>query len=172
MRLRVLGMVLVFCLGVSLGGFAEDWHAPSNAPEMALDRILKAADADGALLDNLLAGRGKKGFKPSVDYAGLVTPAFLASVRSVERQLVRENCKGRYTDGICGLDYSPVSCSQDSSDGYLYRTLALDAHSAVVRYIWPSDKAEVAEFRLVEAQGTWRLDGVRCLDLKTSFHMN
>lgn len=171
-----VGLLLVFFLSGTVVAAEPGWHVPGSAPERTLDRLLKTADADDGLLDNLLSGRGKKGFRPSVDYGASVTPALLRSIRLVERQLVKQTCGGRYTGEVCGLDYSPISCAQDNSDHYLYRTLAQTDHSAVVSYAWPPENASetpsaIAEFRLVEANGSWRLDGVKCVELHTSFHM-
>jgi hypothetical protein len=141
------------------------WHAAQTASEVALDRILKQADGDGDQLDNLLDGRGRPGFRPTVDYTATLTPPLLAAIKQTEKQLVQKSCHGHYTDEICGLDFSPLTCAQDVNDTYLYRTNFDGGHIVEISYAWASDKpAPAATYRLIEAGGTWKLDGIKCQD--------
>ncbi|WP_338664374.1 hypothetical protein VQH23_04240 [Pararoseomonas sp. SCSIO 73927] len=140
------------------------FHPPASEAEQALDAIIRRADADPDPLSNLLEGRGRRGFRPSVDYAAALTPALLASIRSTERALLRRNCGGRYRPGeICGLDFVPLTCAQDSAETYLYRTQVARPGEAIIAYRPPGEsRTPVATYRLLRRGGAWRIDGIRC----------
>jgi hypothetical protein len=138
------------------------FHAPQTGAERALEKILRRADKDERLLDNLLQGRGARNFKPSVNYETLLTPALIAPIRAQEKALVAKDCKGKYLEGeICGLDYSPITCGQDSGERYEFRTREAEPRTASIDFRWPGGKT-VATYRLVKADGAWKMDGVSC----------
>jgi hypothetical protein len=78
--------------------------------------------------------------------------------------LVQQSCGGRYTGEVCGLDFSPVTCAQDINDTYLYRTEFNCGHVADISYVWSSDDTSpTATYVLLEAGGSWKIDGIKCL---------
>jgi hypothetical protein len=167
-RLSGFGMALAIVMaGAATSGPQTSpggWHAPLTTSELALDRILKMADGDSAQLDNLLGGRGKARFHPTVDYKAVMTPSLLTAIKRSEDQLVQKSCGGRYTGEVCGLDFSPVTCAQDVNDTYLYRTEFKRTHVAEVSYAWPSgDASPTATYMLLEEGGIWKIDGIKCL---------
>ena len=62
------------------------------------------------------------------------------------------------------MDYSPITCAQDFSDSYLYRTESSGPDQAEITYYWPGEKKPVATYRLVRQAQTWKIDGIRCTD--------
>jgi hypothetical protein len=141
---------------------AEGFHDVETEAERALDAILKRVDHDHQALDNLLGGRGP-GFRRTVDYRTMITPPALAAIAAHEKEVVKRTCGGRYRDGeICGLDYVPVTCAQDSNPVYFYRTLSASADRAEIAQKWPYSKEPGATYRLVRDGGGWKIDGIRC----------
>lgn len=148
----------------------KDFHPPRTAAERALDRVLLLdRDDDNSWAFVLGSTWYRAGDDPG--YAALYTPALLASVRDLERRLVQESCGGEYQEGeICGLDYRPITCGQDVSDtGYVYLTIRQAPREALLTRAWP-ESVESTEpmggpvYRMVEAGGTWKLDGIICSD--------
>jgi hypothetical protein len=165
MRRSVAALLVLAAIGSaaaaesSLAGF----HAPQTEAERALDTILMATGRDDTALDNLLGGRGKAGFRPTIDYRRFVTDALLRAIRDAEAALVKRDCGGAYREGeICGLDYDPLTCAQDSNPRYLYRTETQHAGTARIAYAWPGQPAVAATYRLVLRDGRWKLDGIKC----------
>ena len=172
---RVVLTLVVASLGAATSAAevpATEWHSPQSAPELALDRILKTADGDEALLDNILEGRGKNNFHPSVDYRSMLTPMLLSSIRKYEKLEVKKSCGGHYLPEVCGIDFSPINCAQDSNDTYLYSTKLGSDQSAIVSYTWPSaNPSAVAIYRMTGGPGHWRIDGIVCADFGIKFNM-
>ena len=168
MRWPVIALVAASVIAVIAPARAADarlpgFHAPQTEAERALDAILKSAGKDAAELDNLLEGRGKPGFRPTVDYRRVLTDALLRAIRDAEAALVKRDCDGAYRDGdICGLDYDPLVCAQDTAARYLYRTDAQQADTARISYAWPDQSKLAATYQLVRTGGRWKLDGIRC----------
>ena len=131
-------------------------------PRSSTGAILRRVDADPEPLVNLLNGRGERGFRRTVDYTALLTPSLIAAIAHAERAPLRRNCEGRYRPGeICGLDFVPITCAQDSAEAHLYRIGATrpgEARSTVVTY------------RPVQGADKWRMDGIRCGEGAPSFN--
>jgi hypothetical protein len=157
--------LLFLCLLASSGTSAlpqAAFHAPQSEPERALAKILGQADKDEHLLDNLLQGRGAKTFKPTFNYETLLTTALVEAIRAHEKALVAKDCKGKYLEGeICGLDYSPITCGQDSNTRYEFRTPQAGPNIAKIEFRWPGGKT-AASYRVIKAEGTWKIDGISC----------
>jgi hypothetical protein len=152
----------LFALGASAPPHAK-FHAPQSEPERALDSILKRVDKDENLLDNLLQGRGTKNYKPTFDYASLLTSGLIAAIRTKEREIVRRDCRGKYVEGdICGLDYSPITCAQDMNSKYEYRTLENTGDAVKIEYRWPPGGKPVATYTLRKNGTDWKIDGISC----------
>ncbi|MDE2630625.1 MAG: hypothetical protein KGM97_06505, partial [Alphaproteobacteria bacterium] len=135
--------------GATLPAFAVGAFHPAKTPaEIALDGILHRADADPRQLANLLHRPGADG---RVDYARMLTPALVAAMSKAEKTLVRKDCGGKYLkDEICGLDYSPLTCAQDSSPSYIYHTILELPGRTVIEYAWPGGKVAEATYTLIE----------------------
>lgn len=156
----------------SAEGRQASWHAPETIPELALNRILKLADSDRDQLDNLFGGRGAKNFRQTIDYTTTLTAPLRAAIRSAEDLEVKNSCGGSYTPGeLCGLDFSPISCTQDYNDVYLYETTSESEYAALVSYTWPRDEQPIATYKLIKESGHWKIDGIRCGPLGIAFHM-
>lgn len=143
---------------------APGFHEAQSEAERALDSILKRVDHDNQALDNLVGGRGP-GFRRTVEYRTMLTAPVLAAIAAREKDAVKRSCGGRYReDEVCGLDYMPVTCAQDSSPLYYYRTDSESTDAAQVAYHAPFGQAAQATYRLVKEAGTWKIDAIRCRD--------
>jgi hypothetical protein len=150
-------------LAIAWPAAAETMHPPKTPPERALDAILKQADQDPDLLDNLFDGRDKRPYRAAVDYTKVLTAPLMAAMSAKEKSLVQAGCDGHYRKGeSCGLDYSPITCAQDLNDLYLYRTNASSADRAEITYAWPGTKKSAATYRLVHQGNAWKIDGISC----------
>ena len=139
-------------------------HPAATEAEKALDKLLRLSEKRSGLVDVLLGLPG--GGKGDAALARELTTARLRrDLTELERQAVRNNCKGRYIPGeLCGLDYNPLTCAQDESDApYSYRTTAASAERADIVYSWPGAADPSASFVMVREAGAWKLDAVRCL---------
>jgi len=158
---------LVVAVGLALAwpAAAENIHPPMTTAERTLDGILKHSDHDADELDNLFGGRGQRNFHPSVDYSKVLTAPLIAAITAKEKALVQAGCGGHYQKGeVCGMDFSPITCAQDMSDSYLYRTEASGGDRTEISYYWPGTKQPVAAYRLIRQAETWKIDGIRCTD--------
>lgn len=153
---------LVAVLLLSLPAAAETPHPAATPMEKALHTLLVGFSKDERSALTLLGQPGGKGKVPDT-----VTPALVQAMRAAEQAAVKRDCGGKYQDGmICGLDYHPVLCGQDSPAKFLYRTVGADR----VEMYWPGEKKPTATYRMAEAGGTWKLDGIACTEAD-SFNM-
>lgn len=131
------------------------FHPPTSAAEIALDHVLKIADADEFQLDNLLH-RYPVVRKKQVDYRPLLAAQLIAAMQAEEKKLVARDCGGKYREGdICGMDYSPITCAQDSDAAYTYKTIAQHARDAIIA-------GPGAIYRVVQVGSGWQIDGIKC----------
>jgi hypothetical protein len=143
------------------------FHEPQTEVERALDKILRLdLDDDGSLF-NFIAGAPYSNPAKSQRYAQLFTRTLLDAWRKAEADLVRINCGGKYIEGdLCGFNYDPIICGQDSPDRYVYRTIKSEKGSASVVTAWPDmlsmDWNYFTSYRLVNENTRWKLDGVDC----------
>jgi hypothetical protein len=148
------GASMIVALAAPSAAATAGYQPPKSAAEIALDRILKAADADEFQLDNLLH-RYPVVPKKRVDYRGLLTVPLIDAMQAEEKKLVAKDCGGKYLEGeICGMDYSPITCAQHGVT-YAYKTVARHAHDAVVA-------GPAATYRMIQVGSGWQLDGVKC----------
>jgi len=144
---------------------ADTIHPPRSYAERALDGILKHADYDTNQLDNLFGGRGQKNFHATADYSKVLTAPLLAAITAKQKAMLKADCGGEYRKGdICGMDSSPITCAQDVSDSYLYRTQSSSDDRAEIAYYWPGTREPVATYRLIRQAETWKIDAIRCAD--------
>jgi hypothetical protein len=131
--------------------------------ELFLDIVLRRVGSDPQALDNLLGGRGKRNFHASVDYKGMLSLGLLTDIGQVEHEAVRANCGGQYhSNDVCGLDFMPVTCSQDTAPVYYYRTENATEDRVRIAYRWAPDGQTVATYLLIRHNGLWQLDGIDC----------
>ncbi len=139
------------------------FHAASSPVERLLDRIINTADKDPDLgpFALKLPSRDRRA---DSKYSALFSPALERAWSTAEADLVKKDCGGAYQEGeICGMDFSPITCAQDSNDGkYQYATTAQDDHSAVIALRWAGQPDVVATYRLLRHGGAWLMDGVAC----------
>jgi hypothetical protein len=160
-----LALILAAGTGLAWPAAAGTIHPPATTAERALDAILKHADQDPDQLDNLFDGRGQRPFVPAEDYTKLLTAPVIAAMSAKEKAMVQAACGGHYRKGeVCGMDFSPITCAQDLSDSYLYRTEASAEDRADISYYWPGTDKPVATYRLVRQAQTWKIDGIRCAE--------
>lgn len=159
----VAGLAIAIAAAATPGLAEEGFHPARTAPEIALNRILRRADADHVLLDNLFKRYGPVPRARRVDYSAFLTPELLAALASTEAKMVKENCGGQYRDGeICGLDYSPITCAQDYAKPYSYRTESSGPGRAAIAYRWPHRHDIAARYDLKIDAGVWKIDNISC----------
>ncbi len=144
-------------------GDISEFHAPQTEAEKKLNFIITTTDK---IIDFVLFTVNRPGRDRSDD--NFLLPLFSKTLRSTwikeERELVKEECGGKYIDGDrCGVSHNPLTCAQDyNEDGYLYKTLAEDDEVAIISYLWPHIPETAATFRMIRQKGQWIVDGVSC----------
>jgi hypothetical protein len=130
-------------------------HPPKSPAELALDKVLKTADRDDLQLDNLLH-RYPVAKAKQIDYRPALTAQLIAAMQAEEKRLVAKDCGGKYLEGeLCGMDYSPITCAQDTVAPYTYKTVAQHDRDAIIA-------GPGATYRMIQAGSGWQLDGVKC----------
>jgi hypothetical protein len=158
-------------IGLFAGPALAAPHPPASEPERALNATLRVADKDEKEFDNLSLAPRKPTFRPTVDYRRMLSAPLLAAFVSQQRRVLKADCGGKYLEGeLCGMDYDPITCAQDSPDHYLFETLRADPTSAVVKMSWPHEN-QITTYRLVRRQGRWLIDGIHCADADAGFNM-
>ena len=161
-------LALVACLGLCSGeaqaGPPGPFHIPTTPPERALDAALQQNDRALDPVSDLSRFRRRALNRSSAtDLASRLSPGLLEAFDGAEKALVVRDCGGRYRDGeLCGLDYDPLTCAQDYTPGYLYRTELTTAGQAVISYRWPELPKPVATYRMIRQADRWLVDGVQC----------
>jgi hypothetical protein len=141
----------------SAGANAAD-HLASTAAEVALDKVLKIADADGRILDNLFHRYPDWPVPPAkrVEYKRLLTGRFLGALNKTQRALVQSDCGGVYRKGdVCGFDWNPITCAQDVFTSFTYHSLRDDGNRAVIA-------AHGNTYTMVRENAAWKLDDAAC----------
>jgi hypothetical protein len=155
-------------------GPRQPFHAARSVPEKALDAIIRRSDKDDNMFNYVLKRPGYDATKDA-GYSRLFTPNLLLAWAHAEAELVKQDCGGKYLEGeICGFDYSPITCAQDSSDsGRVYRTIEATDDAVRIAYRWGGRgaPAEGPRYRLIKDGRDWKLDGVDCGDGVT-FNLN
>ncbi len=134
-------------------------HPPRSEAEIALSKILKAADADDEILDNLFHRYPASPVPAAkrVDYGRFLTRAFFAALKEQQKKLVQSDCGGVYREGdICGMDYNPLTCAQDTVGAVSLSTVTSTAGRAVIA------DARTDRYTMAHEQDGWKLDGVDC----------
>ena len=155
-RLSLLGAAVLIALAVPAAAAAPaGFHPPKSPAEVALDKVLKAADADEFQLDNLLH-RYPVVPKKRVDYRTMLSAPLIAAMQAEEKKLVAHDCGGKYLEGeVCGMDSSPITCAQDVVAPYRYKTVTQHAKDATIA-------GPNATYRMTQIHGGWQVDGIKC----------
>ncbi|MBV8976462.1 MAG: hypothetical protein JO261_10465 [Alphaproteobacteria bacterium] len=141
---------------------AASAHAPQTDAEKTLDKILRTAEGDELILDNVLHRFPVPATK-RVDYSKWLTPALIASLQAEQKRLLDQDCGGKYVEGdICGMDYNPLTCAQDTMAVHAYATLSESGDAVTIT------RAAVA-YRMTHTGPGWRLDGIKCKELQFNF---
>jgi hypothetical protein len=154
MRIRKATSIIAMFIVPAIAGSAAA-TAPRTPAETALDKVLKTADRDEEVLDNLLH-RYPVAAAKRIDYGKWLTPTLIASLQAEEKKLVAQDCGGKYREGdICGMDYNPLTCAQDTVRPLSYKTVQQNADTAVIAVTG-------ATYRMAHTSAGWQLDGVKC----------
>ncbi|MDE2182424.1 MAG: hypothetical protein KGJ78_05330 [Alphaproteobacteria bacterium] len=163
--IKIMGTVAALAASYAIAvpaSAAGSFHPPASQTEKELDRMLHAADADDNELNNIVH---RPGSRQTRDYGTMLTPALIAAIRKTEMEWVRRDCGGKYRKGEeCGLDFLPLTCSQDVSQTYLYHTVLDLGSRVVIEYAWPQDGKRAATYTLLQTPRGWRIDGISCAD--------
>jgi hypothetical protein len=153
---KAMSVIAMFVVPAIAGiSAAQASPAPHTPAEMALDKVLKTADRDEEVLDNLLH-RYPVAAAKRIDYRQWLTPKLIASLQAEEKKLVAQDCGGKYREGdICGIDYNPLTCAQDTVRPLSYKTVQQSADTAVIAVTG-------ATYRMAHTSAGWQLDGVKC----------
>ncbi len=141
----------------------ESFHiAQSDAEKILLD-IIRRANTDNNIIKYIL-GRPRYDAKKDTGYSYLFTKTLLQVMAKKESDLVKRSCGGKYTGKICGIDYNPITCSQDFIDeGYLFQTKEDNGHKAVIHFLWTPFIDDGSTFYILIKDGAhWKLDGINC----------
>jgi hypothetical protein len=157
---------------------APHFHPPAIEAERALNRILVRGDREsdrllnqnpkrGDRVDRMFyfmtgreGGRKKYGSLFAADFSREV----IDSIAGLERKWVKEDCNGKYrNDEICGFDYNPLNCAQDSPPyGYFFAVETQGDGQAVIAVSWGENDTLAGRYRMVERKGHWKIDAIDC----------
>jgi|GEM_PF-3325832 len=140
------------------------FHFAENDAEKALDAILLLDNESKDLQDFLLQRKWQKQARVE-EFTKLFSPKLLDAWVAEDRILAKKFCGEGFdaSQGMCGMDYSPVTCEQESNDIYKYKTIEVDDKHAVVTYVWPNIGIVGPTYRFIkDADASWKLDGVKC----------
>lgn len=167
MKKFLSALLLLFCFTLSAEAADKKFHKPETAAEKKLNEIL--------ILDNrnyatayYVTGEARSSITDK-SYGPLFTKEYLKTWAGIQKKIADADCGGKEIEGeICGIDISPISCGQDSTDHYLYKTLSQTDKEAYIDIIWPENPLQDIEeptthaYRLIKEGKVWRLDSVPC----------
>ncbi len=152
MKVRV---VFLLALLLSQPAYASDERI------RLINTLVTVSEKDIDQLDNLLNGRNTQPFKQTVDYSRYLTQNLIDSIRHEETRLVNDACQGHYHDGeICGIDYSPITCGQDTPT-FTYKIIHSESNRAIIT-AQHLNYPEIVTYYLVRPNKHWKVDGVNC----------
>lgn len=164
MRYFILVIGLSFAFSDLVWANDASFHAPVTPAEKVLDTILARANQDDNLFEFILKRPWYDPAKGS-GYENMFSRTLLDEWARAEASMVKESCDGVYREGeICGIDYDPISCSQDPPDAYTYRTKIASNQRVVIASMAPYSATGAVNYVFVKTNGKWKLDGVDCGD--------
>lgn len=136
----------------------DPYHEASSEAEKALEKALGTSGGDG----HTKSGNYRTNPNVTADFIKSVDAADAANCKGVDR-----------TKTICGINFDPLSCSQDPPRGWFYETTQKSDTEVYIqarpheglRYM-----SDLPQYRLTKTGGTWKINGVRCGS--SSFNMN
>ncbi len=132
-----------------------------ESPIHLLQQLVTLTEKDKYQLDNLFDGRQDPAYKQTVDYSRYLTPALLNAYRLEEVRLLKKECEGKYIDGmVCGIDYSPITCAQDTPENIYKIVTQTPVRVVITAQHLPYQ--DLVTYRLLRISGRWMLDGVNC----------
>ena len=141
----------------------REFHAAISEAEKRLDTLIKMTESDSGFYFYAVGAPFRDKSK-DYKFSEYVTQPLLNSWNKYEVEIVKKDCGGTYKDGeICGIDYNPLTCTQDNNEGkYVYSTYFDNKRTAIISYKWEKSHDTIATYRLVAANGVWAIDGVMC----------
>lgn len=139
------------------------FHPADTVAEKALDAILAHSREDDRVNQFLM---GLPWYVPTQkdNYQDMFSRALQQDIAAQEAAVVQRDCGGTYRDGeLCGLNFDPVSCSQDPAEAYAYRTLSLISGTAIIRAQALTTTA-LNTYYLIKDHDHWMIDGIDCGD--------
>ena len=170
--LPAIGLGLALALPTPLlADNAAGFHRAATATEKALDGVVTLAERDIDLVRYALAFPAVGKIKDK-GYSAVVSQALFKAIGEAEKKQVAKICGGvDRSDMVCGMDFNPITCSQESpGKPYLYKTVTTAPDRIVIDRRWPEGGADTSRYRLVLQGGRWLVDGIRCGD-GTKFNM-
>lgn len=148
-------------LGLGVSSVAEaKGHKPE---EQALNAILNTAGHDPNLFQSLIDYRNPKAQAAKSPYGALLTPALINRIHTKEKQTVDKTCGGHYSSqNVCGLDFNPITCSQEDLGRLSFKTRAKQSDVRIIRVYSKTLKTSVGHYRMVWSQNRWKLDAINC----------
>jgi hypothetical protein len=147
------------------------FHEASTEAEKKLDEVLRVSNK-GELPSYVLKFPNRD-VSNDAEYSILFTQEFLNAAAEAEKKAVESDCGGEYKkDLVCGLNFNPILCSQESSDKYSYRSLSSEANVAIIEYNWPEEDTPRAAYKLIKSNDKWLIDGVKCMSPTSDIDFN
>ena len=164
--IMALGIAAVVWVGMNFTN-ESPYHRPQNDAEKALDTALVKVGDDPYAFENMHIRPGIVPNASRVDYSPMLTAKLMAQLAADEKRIVERDCNDVYIEGeICGFDYDPILCAQDTENGYVYMTTHEDATTASIDYSWPMSSGRpektVAHYDLIKDKSGWKIDAVTC----------
>lgn len=154
-----------------------DFSAPTTAPEKALHAILQRHGHETGQrstdLFEFLTQRSGRSKANDGRYQSKFTASLVQAIRAVEQSMHEKDC-----EGICGLDFDPITCAQDILlPPHAYFTTRTEKTNG-----WPTNSESNAQrayvlyrnsqagnpyvyridYLLEKEHGTWKIAGVFC----------
>lgn len=176
MRFLVIFLCLFSCISYAQAASHQDFHPPITTLEKRLDEILHLAEvklwSEPSAEDYVLQAPYRDQ-KYDSKYADFFSQAYVRACAKKEKELVDRYCGGNYISGEqCGIDFSPIACTQDSNNSYVYNTLMETDKVARIEYKWHlTDDKPDATYRLIKQGNVWVIDGVKC-EVGDNFNMD
>jgi hypothetical protein len=139
------------------------FHPPQTAAEKALAHILMLDHTDRYFRSFVFKALERNKSKDK-DYANLFTKALEDAWEKAYLSIPPEDDSGgRYVP----MDW--IVCGQETSEEYFYSTVRSGKYESYIAVVTPeavniSPSLIPYPFRMIEENGAWKLDGVRCPD--------
>lgn len=163
-KIKYIFLIIFMITGVNIS-FAQDstFHPAQTEAEKVLNKIISINNKNSYLYNVLLK---KEGYKKELEakYIKLFSEKYRATILNEDKKLTTKYCGNNFdaSQGVCGIDYSPVTCEQFGGDNYEFSTLEENKNYAIITYSVDKNFKNAPTFRLINNNGIWILDGVKC----------